>query len=108
MRLSGLRVMTCRPDKAFTPHPALVSPDATLARLIRPTVYALRCNNIDLIWPMARVGFSPFRTYTDAVHDAVTAEYAECIAQTVEVAVSSRYHGYRSGNDMPLTSLPGR
>lgn len=36
------------------------TPDATLARLIRPTVYALRCNNIDLIWPMARVGFSPF------------------------------------------------
>ena len=28
------------------------------------------------------------RTYTDAVHDAVTAEYAECIAQTVEAAVS--------------------
>ncbi|MGQ7789979.1 hypothetical protein ACULNC_15180 [Shigella flexneri] len=25
LRLSGLRVMTCRPDKAFTPHPALVS-----------------------------------------------------------------------------------
>ncbi|KDY86352.1 hypothetical protein AB92_3294 [Escherichia coli 2-474-04_S3_C1] len=25
LRLSGLRVMTCRPDKAFTPHPALVA-----------------------------------------------------------------------------------
>lgn len=37
---------------------------------------------------MARVGFNPFRTYTDAVHDAVTAEYTECIAQTVEAAVS--------------------
>lgn len=30
----------------------------------------------------------PLRTYTDAVHDAVTAEYTECIAQTVEAAVS--------------------
>ena len=30
----------------------------------------------------------PFWTDTDAVHDAVTAEYTECIAQTVEAAVS--------------------
>ncbi len=36
---------------------------------------------------MARVGFSPFGHTLDAVHDAVTAEYTECIAQTVEAAV---------------------
>ena len=29
----------------------------------------------------------PLRTYTDAVHDAVTAEYAECIAYPFQTAV---------------------
>ena len=29
----------------------------------------------------------PLRTYTDAVHDAMTAEYAECIAQVFQAAV---------------------
>ena len=29
----------------------------------------------------------PFRTYTDAVHDAVAAEYAESIAQPFQTAV---------------------
>ena len=45
LRLSGLR--GCRPDKTVRRHPATT------------TTYALRCSSIDLIWPMARVGFSP-------------------------------------------------
>ncbi|ENB81170.1 hypothetical protein ECP02989427_0792, partial [Escherichia coli P0298942.7] len=32
LRLSGLRVMACRPDKAFTPHPALCASNLKLPR----------------------------------------------------------------------------
>ena len=63
-------------------------PDATLCASYQ--AYGLRItlqqHRLDMADGARRV--QPLRTYTDAVHDAVTAEYAECITQTVEAAVS--------------------
>ncbi|NYY81239.1 hypothetical protein DMI65_13470 [Escherichia coli] len=45
---------TRRPDKAFTPHPAVgaIMPDATLTRLIRPTG---RCQHVGRIRRLRRI-----------------------------------------------------
>ncbi|AWL55424.1 hypothetical protein FML64_02755 [Klebsiella quasipneumoniae] len=51
------------PDGASLIRPTKYAPVGRIRRLRRhpatKTTYALRCSSIDLIWPMARVGFSP-------------------------------------------------
>ncbi|SQJ25577.1 Uncharacterised protein [Salmonella enterica subsp. enterica] len=74
--LSGLRDCACRPDKTVRRHPATTT-----------TTYALPLQQHRLNMADSARRVQSLRTYTDAVHNAVTAEYAECIAHPFQTTV---------------------
>ncbi len=102
---AALRLCTYRPMAPRLIRPAIKyatrSFDKTVRRHRQPhhNHYHVAATERPPIWPIARVGFSPRQAH-DAVHNAVTAEYAD-VSLILRIIRRPGIIDYRSGIDTP-------